>query len=174
MEGSAKIEGLDEAMKALQAAFPDNYKKQSQMINGAMGSSARKSILPIAKQLALVGDGSGALSESLKVRAQKARKRKDKAGGMEVVPVRHDRKAMALYISHYYTQMGLIPPARLVTDGIRHGHLVEFGSVKESARAFLWPAGKAGQMVYTSLFASELRKRIESAVRREAKKAGKK
>lgn len=174
MEATAKIKGLDEAMKAMQAAFPDDYKQQSRLVNGAMGGSARKSILPISKQLAMVGDGSGALSESLKVRAQKAKKQKGKAGGMEVVPVRHDKKALALYISHYFTSLGRNAPANIISTGIRHGHLVEFGTVKKSARPFLWPSAVSGKATYVSLFAGELKKRMESAVKRAAKKAGKK
>ena len=174
MEGSAKIKGLDEAMKAMQSAFPTDFKKQAQIINGSMGASARKSILPIAKLNAMKGDGSGALSEALKVRAQKAKKRRGKAGGMEITPVRHDRKAIAKYISFYYTAQGKNAPINAVANGIRHGHLVEFGTVKMASSAFLWPASKSGQSTYISLFAGEMKKKIAAAVKREAKKAAKK
>jgi len=172
MEGKVKLIGLEDAMKALQAAFPDNYKKQSQIVNGAMGGSARKSFLPIAKQLAKRGDSSGALSESLGVRAQKASNRKGKAGGMEVVPVRSNRKAMAMYIKHYYTDRGLNAPFAMIASGVRHGHLVEFGTAHSAAFPFLWPATTATPE-YKALFAGELQKRIESNVRRVAKRAKK-
>ena len=156
MEGKAQIVGLKEAMKSLQAAFPDNVKVQSQIINGAMGGSARKSFLPVAKQLAMRGDGSGALSESLGVRAQKASRRKGKAGGMEVVPVRSNRKALAKYINFYYTARGKTPPANILTSGIRHGHLVEFGVPRKgiAANPFLWPATMATSK-YRALYAGE-------------------
>ena len=178
MEGKADIVGLKDAMRTLQAVFPDDYKKQSRLVNGAMGGSARKSFLPIAKQLALRGDGSGALSESLAVRAQKANKRKGKAGGMEVVPVRYSLKAMAKYISHYYTSRGKNMPLGGI-DGIRHGHLVEFGFVHKKsgqhvpARPYLWPSTVAIPK-YRDMFASELKKRIAATVKREAKKRAKK
>ena len=174
MEGSAKIKGLESALKSMQSAFPDDFKKQSQMINGSMGSAARKSILPIAKLNAMAGDGSGALSEALNVRAQKAKKRRGKAGGMQIVPVRHDKKAIAKYISFYYTAQGKNAPIGIVANGIRHGHLVEFGTVKQSASPFLWPAGESGQALYISMFAGEMKKKTESAVKRAAKKAAKK
>lgn len=173
MEGTAKIEGLEAAMKSMQTAFPDNIKQQARIVNGAMGGAARKSILPIAKQLALNGDGSGALSDSLGVRAQKARSRKGKAGGMMVVPVRSDKKALAKYIDFYFTAQGKTPPADIVTQGIRHGHLIEFGTSKISSRAYLWPAAQSGLSMYINLFAGEMRKRTEAAVKREAKKKAK-
>jgi len=179
MKMSAKMDGLEGAMKALEAAFPYDYKIQSQMINGAMGGAARKSILPIAKQMAKTGDGSGSLSEAMGVRAQKARRRKGKAGGMQVLPVRFNKKAIAMYIQHYYTSRGKNPPANILSSGIRHGHLVEFGTVAgkkhaaTAAKPFLWPAAAAGKTKYISLFAKELKKRIESRVKREAKKRAK-
>jgi len=178
MEGKVKLIGLEEAMKALQAAFPDNFKKQSQLINGAMGGSARQSFLPIAKQMAKNGDSSGALSEALGVRAQKARNRKGKAGGMQVVPVRSNRKAMAMYIQFYYTNKGVNAPANILEHGIRHGHLIEFGHMARggkghvAAKPFMWPSTVATPK-YRSLFAGELKKRIESNVRRAAKRAKK-
>ena len=178
MQAKADIVGLKSAMRALQAAFPDNVKIQSQIVNGAMGVSARKSFLPIAKQLAMRGDGSGALSESLAVRAQKANKRKGKAGGMDVVPVRGNKKALAMYINYHYTSKGKTPPASIIVSGIRHGHLVEFGFVHKksgkhvAAAPFLWPSTVATPK-YRDVFAGELKKRILSRVKREAKKRAK-
>lgn len=179
MDFKGELRGLDDAMRALQAAFPDNPKRQQQLVHGAMGGSARKSMLPIAKQLAKRGDSSGALSESLAVRVQPKRKRHGKAGGMEITPVRHNKKAIALYIEHYFTSQGKTAPLGIVASGIRHGHLVEFGhNLKRngrvighvSAQPYLWPAGLAGSADYRNLFAGELKKRIESAVKRAARK----
>ena len=174
VQATAKIKGLDDAMRALRAAFPKDPKKQARMVNGAIGASSRKSFLPIAKQLALRGDSSGALSESLVVRAMGRRKRRGRVGGMEIVPLRSSVKAMALYIAHYYTKRGKNPSGNVVIDGIRHGHLVEFGTLHTQAMPYLWPAAAIGNVEYRGLFALALKKRIESAVRIEAKKAGKK
>lgn len=178
MEARASIRGLNDALKAIQAAFPNDVKKQSRMINGAMGGAARKTFLQTAKLLALKGDGSGALSESLAVRAQKASRRKGKAGGMQVVPVRSSRKALALYINYYYTSQGKIPPASILTHGITHGHLVEFGHAIRGgghvpADSFLW-ASTVRMREYTSLFAGGMKKRIAAAVKRAAKRRAKK
>lgn len=175
MEGTVELRGLEDALRALQAAFPNDTKQQQRMVHGAMGGSARKSLLPIAKNLAKRGDSSGSLSEALGVRTQPARKRRGKAGGMEIVPVRHNKKAMALYVQHYYTQRGKAVPAGIFASGIRHGHLVEFGFTHRSgahipAYPYLWPAARSGSQEYRNLFAGELKKRIESAVRRAAKK----
>lgn len=172
MEGTARIVGLEDAMKAMQAAFPKNPEKQRRLLNSAMKSAAKPTVLKRAKNLALSGDGSGALSESLSVRNQsKAKVRaKGSAAGVEVVPVRGNRKAIALYINHYYTKKGKTAPARIVTSGIRHGHLVEFGSLHNSARPFLWPAGQSRSGAYTDKFSALLKKKTEAAVRRKAKK----
>jgi len=169
-EFGAKLVGLEEALKAMQAAFPGDIKKQQRLLNGAMSGAARKSILPMAKQLAKRGDSSGALSESLNVRAMGRRKRAGKAAGMEVVPVRSNLKALAKYIQFYYTSRGKAPPSSILTSGIRHGHLVEFGTAKTSAFPFLWPAAQAQASNYKQLFALFLKKRIEAAVRKAAKK----
>lgn len=173
VQATATIKGLDAAMRALRESFPKDPRQQQRIVHGAMGAAARKSFLPLAKQLALRGDESGALSESLGVRVQSKRKRQGKAGGMEVVPVRSSRKAMAMYIAHYYTRLGRTPPASIIVNGIQHGHLVEFGGGNNPANSFLW-ASTVATPSYTRLFAGFLKKRIESAVRRKAKKARRK
>jgi len=174
MEANARLTGLNEAVLALAMAFPNDQKKKQQLLHGAMGAASRKTILPLAKQLALAGDGSGALSSALKVRVMNKRKRGNRAGGMELVPVRFNQKAIHDYIHYYYTSKGKAAPMDMVSSGIRHGHLVEFGSVHNAARPFLWPAARAEASAYTQRFASILKKRIEAAVKRAAKKAAKK
>lgn len=171
MEISVDLKGVDEAIDAMMAAFPKDPAKQRTLVNGAMRVSARKNMLPKAKQLALMGDGSGALSEALAIRSQAKRKIKSKgaAAGVEIVPVRHNRKALAMYINHYYTSKGKNAPASIVSSGIRHGHLVEFGSVNNNARPFLWPAAQAGQASYIASVGKELEKATERAVNRARK-----
>lgn len=168
---SAKIDGLEDAMKALQAAFPTDPRKQQKILHSSMGSAARKEILPASKQLALVGDASGALSEALAVRAlpAKERRKRNTAASMIVTPVRSSTKALARYINHYYTQEGLTPPASLLIRGIMHGHLVEFGSVNNAPKSFLWASAQANRSKFTETFASELRRITEQAVKKAAK-----
>ena len=173
MQANARLTGLSQAMLALAMAFPNDQKRKQQLLHSAMGGAARKTILPVAKQLADVADASGSLSAALKVRVMSKQKRRGRAGGMELVPVRFNQKAIYDYIDFYYTRKGKSPPADIVASGIRHGHLVEFGSVHNAARPFLWPAAQAQAGAYTLIFADILRKRIAAAVKRAAKKRAK-
>jgi hypothetical protein len=172
MDVGVRVVGLEDALKAMSEAFPSNPREQRRILNGAMGASARRNILPEAKGMALAGDGSGALSESLGVRGMSQRKirQKQSVAGVEVVPVRSNRKALAMYIAHYYTAQGRTPPASMVVSGIRHGHLVEFGSVNNAASPFLWPAAAHGKPGYVNDVAADLKKKTEAAVRRAAKR----
>ena len=59
---TAKIEGLDDAMKAMAAAFPKQNKQQASLLNAAMKSAAVQTIVVGAKLYAAASDGSGALA----------------------------------------------------------------------------------------------------------------
>lgn len=172
MEVSARIEGLNEAMAAMAAAFPANETKQRGILNASMRAAAAQTILVEAKQRALNGDSSRSLSVSLGIRATSKRKLKAvrAVAGVEIAPIRYDRKAIALYIQHYYTRLGKNPDGKTIVAGIRHGHLVEFGSVNNTARPFLWPAAQSGFPAYQSRFASDLAMKTEAAVTRAAKR----
>ncbi len=178
VDGVVRIKGLDAAMAAMRAAFPKNPEQQRRLLNQTMSGAARKSIIPVAKQLARQGDGSGALSEAIAPRA--VRRSKANAAGatarVDITPVRSNRKAMAMYINHYYTRLGKIAPAKVLTRGIHYGHWVEFGRRHQgvSGRPFLWPAAVSERGKYISVFAKILKKKVEAAVRRKAKKRLKK
>jgi len=168
-----KITGLDEAVKALQAAFPKDPKQQVKILNSSMRTAARPTILKEAKMLAKAGDGSGALSQAVNIRSQSKRKiraKGDVAAGIEIVPVRGDKKAIAMYLAYYYTNRGKVVPAKTFASGIRHGHLVEFGTRHSAARPFLWPAAQHGRGGYIARFAADMRRKIETAVKRAAKR----
>lgn len=171
MEISVELKGVDEAIDAMMAAFPSDPNLQRRLLNGAMRVSARKAIVPTAKQMAMVGDGSGSLSEAIAVRGQSKKRLagKNAAAGVEVLPIRFNRKAIAMYINHYYTAVGRNAPAKMISSGIRHGHLVEFGSVNNNARPFLWPAAQSGQTSYIAGVGSQLKKATERAVNRARK-----
>lgn len=171
MDMIVHVDGLKEVMNAIEKAFPKDVKMQRKLLNQSMSGAAKGSIVKIAKQKALQGDGSGALSESIGVRAKSLSRARSRgaAASVTVTPIRSNRKAIAKYISYYRRNS-----AKQVIDGIRHGHLVEFGHrIKNgfvSPRPFLWPAAAAGQSAYVSLFAKSVRKKIESAVRRARRK----
>jgi hypothetical protein len=172
MNVSVKVEGLEEAMQAMLAAFPVDERKQRGILNASMRAAATGTILADAKQRASAGDASGALSESLGIRAtsKKKLKMRNVVAGVEIVPIRTNMKAMALYIQHYYTSRGKIAPAKMFTSGIRHGHLIEFGTAHSAADPFLYPAAQAAGGAYVNRFAADLSKKTEAAVKREAKK----
>lgn len=167
-----KVEGLEDAMKAMLAAFPADPKRQRGILNASMRMASNKTILADAKQRAKKGDSSGALSESLGIRATSKRKlsARQAVAGVEIVPVRSNMKAMAMYIQHYYTNQGRTAPTSMLTSGIRHGHLVEFGSVNNAADPFLFPAAQSQRGAYITRFSADLTKKIEAAVKREARK----
>ena len=180
MDGTVKVEGLESAMKALEAAFPKDPVKQRKLLNQGMAQAGRKTILPIAKQMARKGDSSGALSESLAMRARSQAKarRRGAVSSMTVAPVRSNRKAMAMYINHYLKtgEISLSDIARLMGSGIRHGHLVEWGTSNpyRAANPFMYPALKAGYGAFLRVLGSNIEKKVELAVKRAAKKASKK
>lgn len=176
MEPSVDIKGLEEVLKTLEKSFPQDQKKQAQIVGAAIASSARKTILPLAKSLAKRPGSSGALSESLNIRSTPARelRAKRRAAGRRITPVRYDPKAISKYIAHYYTNRGKTPPLGGI-DGIRHGHLVEFGFTHKSgkrvdARPFLWNSARAKTPEYRNLFAGELKRVIERRVKAAARK----
>ena len=172
MEIKGEIKGLEAAMRNLTATFPKQAEEQRRLLNRAMGASARKSMLPIAKSLALLGDGSGALSESLAVRAvsKSAARRKGAAASMQIMPFRYDRKAIALYENFYYKNKGKNIGLKRFADGIRHGHLVEFGTKHSAAQPYLYPAMAQGKSAYINVFAEALEKKIMAKVRANARK----
>ena len=169
------VVGVEEAMKALQAAFPQNPREQRKILNRAMSQSAKKTMVPMAKSLAMQGDGSGALSESIGMRNASARKIRERraAGFVEMVPIRGHKKAMSMYIAHYYTSRGITPSAWLVANGLRYAHLIEFGSANNKARPFLWPAASAQSGAYQNIFGATMKRQIELSVKRQARKRAK-
>lgn len=180
MDGKAKITGLDDALKVLEQAYPQDPKTQGQVVGAAIGSAARKTILPLAKQRAKQPDSSGALAESLAIRSTPASvlRSKRKAAGRKILPVRNNTVAIAKYIQHYYTNRGKAIPMGGIS-GIRHGHLVEFGFRHKSgkhvaARPFLWNSAQDGRSAYLSIFADEMKTIIKRRVARAKAKRRKK
>jgi len=156
------------AIAAMGAAFPTDPKKQRGILNSSMRSAASE-MLADAKQRAITGDASGSLSESIGIRSKskKSLAMSMAVAGVEITPVRYNPKAIALYLRFYYA--GKTAP-RFGIDGIRHGHLVEFGSKNNAARPFLWPAAQSNQQAYERKFAADLTKKTEAAVKRAAAK----
>jgi len=114
---------------------------------------------------------SGALAESIKIKAN----RKGRRGGMVsrvwILPVRTDNKAIARYLSHY----GKGLDGKRIKQGIRHGHLVEFGfrvgNRQVGARPFLQPAFDQTWRKSVSVFKETLAKRTEARIKKLRKEA---
>jgi len=114
---------------------------------------------------------SGALAESIKIKAN----RKGRRGGMVsrvwILPVRTDSKAIAQYMTHY----GKGIDSKRIKQGIRHGHLVEFGfragNKQVGARPFLQPAFDQTWRKSVSVFKETLAKRTESRLKKLRKEA---
>lgn len=175
MDIGLKVEGLDAAMEALRATFPADHKVQRQILNTAMGKSARATMLAEVKQRALTGptgvQRSGALSESIGVRNQSRRKvmTKRAVAGVEIAPIRSNLKAMARYIDYYYTRQGRTPRIGMLNSGIRHGHLIEWGTVKHGPAPFLFPGVNNNLAPFLQRLAADMRRTMEQRVRRKAR-----
>ena len=161
----------------MRAAFPANPEQQRRILNQSISGAARKTIVRAAKSLAHRGDGSGALAESIAPRAlsRSTALSRGAVSSIVVTPVRSNKKAIGMYIAHYYTSRGRVPPASILTSGIRYGHLVEFGHATRGggfvgAHPFLWPAATSQSGAYKQQVAVSLKRKIELAVRRKAKK----
>ena len=173
MEPSVKIEGLEEAMKAMREAFPRDHKTQKKIINKGIRKGAAEALLPEIKARAMSYKDSGALAESIGIRPMSTRSiRTARAvGGMEITPIRTNLKAMAMYINHHYTSKGRNAPSGMLLSGIRHGHLVEFGVPTRGipARSFLWDPVPPKVAQYLITAAAEFKRDIEARVRRRGK-----
>ena len=172
-----KVEGLQDVLKAVENIFPKDDTAARAILNQGMGASMRKHMLPMAKQLAASTNKSGALAESLAVRAIQKRHLNDLPATanacVRLTPVMANRKAAALYINYYYLSKGKIPPDSIWTSGIRHGHLVEFGSVNNTPKPYILPSVRAGRAKFEKDWANFMWKKTKARVKRFVKKAKK-
>ena len=176
---TGKVLGLQEVMKNIQAAFPKDPNQQRKLIQQGMRASLKNTVLAGVKKRALALGGSGALSESMGLRAiRKARLKTSRAvAGVQIVSVRNNMKAVALYANHYYAAKGKAVPMRLIASGIRHAHLVEFGHETRgggfvAARSFLWPSVQEGRAAYMRGVGTHINRKMESAIKRRGKNRG--
>lgn len=172
MKMSIKVTGLKDVNAAILAAFPNNIEQRRRILNQGMKAAAKGTILASAKRRALRGGESGALSESMGLRASSKSRalRRGVPASVIVGSIRNSPKALAMYINHYYITRGRSFPVSTLASGIRHGHLIEFGTVKTGARPFLYPALQSQASAYRNSLAGYLKKKMEAAVRRRARR----
>ncbi len=172
IEFKSKAVGLKQLMDNMARVLPDP-KKQRSMINRSLSYVARREILPQAQQRARAAERSGALAESISVRARSAliSRARGRVAMVEVGVNRMDPKAAAIYANHYGR-------TTVITSGIRHGHLVEFGfqppgnAPYVAGQPWLGPATIVNSNTYARHFAGSLKKKLEAHIRRNAKARG--
>lgn len=171
MEGSFKVEGLDKVMENLVNAFPREPEEQRKVLNSGMRKSSTQTIVREAKARAAALGGSGALAEAIGVRAKSKRRvmTSRAVAGVEITPIRHNAKAIAMYANYYYIRQGKPVPTRVILSGIRHGHLVEFGTVRTAAKPFLWQAATSQLSPFMRRLAEDMERTIRSRLKRRAK-----
>jgi hypothetical protein len=127
-----RIEGLQALDKTL-SQLPHNI--QRNVIRRALRRAA-KPIVTRAKQKYGSIERSGALAESVAAYGSKIPLRKKDgtptAARIGIGPKRSNKKAIAKYYRHYYKKTAT--PSQLI-NGIRHGHLVEFGFSHEGGKS---------------------------------------
>lgn len=154
--------GFDEAAKVIEKSFPKTSKQRSVM-NAAMRDAGRQTALVEAALRAAALGGSGSLGQALTFRNRSLRSIQAARvfGGVELVVKRGMQRAIKTYEAYYGVK---------VKDGIRHGHLVEFGTKRSAARPFLWPAVESQAPRYVNKFAQTIWTSIEKNVAKERNK----
>lgn len=165
---SFKWEGLAELDELLATQLP--LKAQGQVLERTL-KKASKPIRDLARQK--VVRRSGALAAAMSTWGGGARGRRQFGASVHIGPRRSNNRAMAKYASYY---PGTWTPQRLA-NGIRHGHLVEFGHAtkdgqRKGARPFMRPAMDAGRPSFVGAFRNILRQEINDAVAKARAKAG--
>jgi hypothetical protein len=156
--------GFDEAAKAIERSFPKTSKQRSVM-QLAMRDAGRQTALVDAALRAAALGGSGSLGQALTMRNRSLRAIQSARvfSGVELVVKRHMKRAIKTYEAHYGVK---------VKDGIRHGHLVEFGVPSRGipARSFLWAASEAQAPAYVRKLSTSIWDSIKKNVDKERNK----
>jgi len=190
MDADFKITGGPEVARALRAAWPNNPKRQRQVLNQAIKAAAKPTIVARAKIMALRSGSSGSLSTAMnsRVMSKKFARKQGATAGVWVGPVRKSPAAIAKYINFYWIGRGKKINPSIFSYGLRHAHLVEWGHDivvggakgkggkvvgRAPARPFMRPALHGGASSYKRRLVPILKKKIEGAVRREARKRAK-
>ena len=155
-----KVEGLQElnrkldqfALKTQKSMVTSALRAGAKIVQAAAKANAHKSKHP----------SSGALAESVGIKAKRfGRGGKGSVSSLWVGALRSDKKAVAQYAGFYGKAS-----VKSINGGIRHGHLVEFGTKHQEARPWLYPALKGNEQAVVNRFRTVLSKRIEREVKK--------
>lgn len=168
MQVNVEILGLADITELLTRTLPARV--QSNVVAGAIKEAAKPMVQAIKRDFRALG-GSGSLS--LATSSWRDRKRETRGGqhfaSVAVGPKRGNRRALAAYFAYY----GKKVTPRQYQLGIRHGHLVEFGTRRGSpARNVLGRAQDTYGVALVNSFGGIMGRRIEEAAAKAAASQG--
>ena len=167
MSLTVKVSGLREVNDFLTRELP--AKVAATAIAQALRMAA-KPIRDAARSNAVALGGSGALA--LAISAWRTKKNvkvgTDTAASVEVGPRRGNKAALARYYAFY----GKKPTPKMLQGGIRHGHLVEWGTKRTAPRRFMQRAFDAQAQNGVAIFEREIGAVVEKAALNYAAKNG--
>ena len=131
---------------------------------------AAKPMRDAARANAIALGGSGALALAITVwRTRKGMKSGgDTVASVEVGPRRNSKAALARYYAFY----GKRPTPAMLINGIRHGHLVEWGTMRTAPRRFMQRAFDAQAQNSVAIFSRDIGALAERTAARHAAKQG--
>src|SRR3990172_1878100 len=160
MRVDVQVLGLKHLTEVLTRTIPAEARQG--VIVGALKEAA-KPIITTAKQGYRALDGSGSLAIATTVwRSRKAERYGQHFASVEVGPRRSNRKALAAYYAFY----GRKPTPAMLKLGIRHAHLVEWGTRRTGAKRVLTKAFDSNAQAAVKTFRQILGERIERAAAR--------
>jgi hypothetical protein len=166
-----KVEGLRHVTDVLINKIP--AKARGNVVSGALRRAFKPMVLDAKVGAAQSKHkSSGALAQSIRIWRVSRRRRgnpKKTFMRMEIGPKRSDKRALGRYYSFYGVKE--VTASRLV-NGIRHGHLIEYGAPGRNVkkRPFLRPAFARHGRGSIERF----RKELKVAIEREARRLGRK
>lgn len=160
--GSFEVEGFAELERKL-LALPKAVGVK------ALTAGLRAGAAPMVRGAKIfVPRRSGALAASIGTWSRRG-KYGDHISSVFVGPKRKSKKAVALYQNYYGKNKTRMAFSRKVIekdrDSIRHGHLIEFGTIKMPAKPYLLPAFDANRSAAVDRFAAKVRAYIEKVAR---------
>lgn len=154
-----RVDGLRDVERLLTEQLPERVR--ATVIARALREAA-KPMLAAAKANAASLGGSGALALSMGIRRQRKGVRGNTVASVYIGPIRGNKAALARYFAYY----GKRPTPKQLRSGIRHGHLVEWGTRRTPARRFMQRAFDAHARDAVRIFGKD----IGGFIEREAAK----
>lgn len=166
MKVTVEITGLRELRETLTRSLP--AKVQRKAVASALRNAAQPMVKAAKASYRALG-GSGSLAVATGVWRNRKAERKGSAltfASIEVGPRRSNRRALATYYAHY---RGRTPTPHQLSLGIRHGHLVEWGTTHSAARRIMTRVFDTHARAAVERFGGELARAIEKEAERRGR-----